>query len=192
MPRIFYIVLCCAVLYILWTHWFKPTPNLAQMPQSQQIAADVRQIGDYTIRDLESYQGEFRILSREEYSLGTEAQFSPVDFAVGWGPMAQPENYSKVSVSQSNRWYHWQTDAAPIPLRDIETHSANMHIIPANAAIAKQIQGIKKGDMVYLKGALVEIERKDGWKWRSSLSREDTGAGACEVMRVDQVLQMAG
>lgn len=124
--------------------------------------------------------------------MGIEAQFSPVDFAVGWGDMTKSQIYSQVKVSQSNRWYRWHVDTPPIPLREIETHSANIHIIAANSQVAKQINAIKAGDLVYLKGALVEIERKDGWKWRSSLSREDTGAGACELMRVDQVLNRAG
>ena len=46
----------------------------------------------------------------------------------------------------------------------------------------------KKDDLVFLKGALIEIQSSDGWRWRSSLSREDTGAGACELMRVDQII----
>ena len=62
-----------------------------------------------------------------------------------------------------------------------------MHIIPANEQVAKTLKKVKADDMVYLQGALVEIQMQDGWQWRSSLSREDTGAGACELMRVDQV-----
>jgi hypothetical protein len=46
---------------------------------------------------------------------------------------------------------------------------------------------IKKDDLVYLKGSLIEIQTKDGWHWKSSLSREDTGNGACELMQVDQI-----
>ena len=47
---------------------------------------------------------------------------------------------------------------------------------------------IKKDDLVYLKGALIEIQAPDGWRWKSSLSREDTGNGACELMRVDSII----
>jgi len=34
---------------------------------------------------------------------------------------------------------------------------------------------------------LVEVKAQDGWTWRSSLSREDTGNGACELMLVEEV-----
>jgi hypothetical protein len=27
----------------------------------------------------------------------------------------------------------------------------------------------------------------DGWRWRSSLTREDTGAGACELVWVERI-----
>jgi hypothetical protein len=32
---------------------------------------------------------------------------------------------------------------------------------------------------------LVEADGRDGWKWRSSLTRDDTGDGACELMWVE-------
>ncbi|RYY78370.1 MAG: hypothetical protein EOO69_11105 [Moraxellaceae bacterium] len=183
MGRGFYFLLAAIIAYATWTHWLKPSPHLDQWNNSTSTSAQHVQV-----KALETYAGEFRILSREDYSSGTEAQFSPVDFAVGWGDMARPEVYSQIEISQSNRWYHWHVDhQPPIPVREIETHSANMHIIPANAEVAKLLKKVKPDDMVYLQGALVEIQMDNGWHWRSSLSREDTGAGACELMRVDQV-----
>lgn len=184
MERGFYLLLALAIGYAAWSHWLKPSPHLDQWT----TGAGTQAAQGVQVKELETYSGEFRILSREDYSSGAEAQFSPVDFAVGWGDMAKPEVYSQIEVSQSNRWYRWHVDhEPPIPLREIETHSANMHIIPANSEVAKQLKKVKPDDMVYLQGALVEIEMSNGWHWRSSLSREDTGAGACELMRVDQV-----
>jgi hypothetical protein len=31
---------------------------------------------------------------------------------------------------------------------------------------------------------LIEAQASDGWRWRSSLTREDTGNGACELVLV--------
>ncbi len=112
-----------------------------------------------------------------------------MDIAVGWGEMANPQVYKQLDISQSNRWYRWSVDhEPPIPLRQIATHSANMHLVAANATIAAQMKKIKADDLVYLKGSLIEIQTQDGWRWKSSLSREDTGNGACELMRVDQII----
>jgi hypothetical protein len=41
--------------------------------------------------------------------------------------------------------------------------------------------------MVSLSGYLVEINGANNWRWRSSLSRTDTGQGACEVFYVEAV-----
>ncbi len=187
-----YYLFALALVYVLWSHWLKPLPNLADMPNSQPVVNGVQVVNGYQIRELARYAGEFRILGRQTYSSGREAEFSPLDLAVGWGDMARPEIYSQVDVRQSNRWYYWHVDQFPIPRRELETHTANMHIIPANASVAADLNKIKPGDLVYLQGALVEIQAADGWRWRSSLSREDSGSGSCEVMRVDQVLKRAG
>lgn len=165
---------------ILASQHGKQPPPLHAAPNSQKQPS-------YEVRELEPYQGQFRILSRKNYSSGREAQFSPIDLAVGWGDMARPEIYQQIDIKQRNRSYYWHTDAAPIPLAQIAAQSANMHIVPANADIARQLQQIRQHDLVYLKGALIEIQSSDGWRWRSSLLRTDTGQGACELMRVDEI-----
>lgn len=178
MPRWMYGLMGFALIWLVWTNWLKPIPNLTQV-----TAQDVQ------IVELQSYEGTFRVLSRKDYHSGREAEFSPIDLAVGWGDMAKPDIYKHVDISQRNRWYYWRVeDQPPIALREIAVQSANMHIVPATAQVAEQLKKIKKDDLVNLKGALIEIQTPDGWRWRSSLSREDTGSGACELMRVDSVV----
>ena len=63
---------------------------------------------------------------------------------------------------------------------------SNMHIIPANPQIAKQIKNVKRGDLVRMQGELVEVRDKD-LVWKSSLTPTDTGDGACEVFRVSSI-----
>jgi hypothetical protein len=76
-------------------------------------------------------------LSSERYSLGREADLSPVDLALGWGKMSDEAVLSKINITQSNRFYYWHVDAFPIPRREIEINSANMHMIPADDRIKK-------------------------------------------------------
>ncbi|HYL70105.1 MAG TPA: hypothetical protein VEY89_02235, partial [Candidatus Dormibacteraeota bacterium] len=66
-------------------------------------------------------------------------------------------------------------------------HSANTHVIPADAGIARQLARLRVGQVVHLSGSLVDATRDDGAWLRTSLTRSDTGAGACEVMLVEQV-----
>ncbi|MDR9777767.1 hypothetical protein RJJ65_35115, partial [Rhizobium hidalgonense] len=63
---------------------------------------------------------------------------------------------------------------------------SNIHIIPANPRIAAALKRVKQGDLVQLNGDLVEVD-DHGWKWTSSLSRNDVGDGACELLRVQSI-----
>ncbi|MEC7120697.1 MAG: hypothetical protein VXW65_12460 [Pseudomonadota bacterium] len=169
------LLLIVAGCYSTWLHWWKAWPTADNLP-----------IG-YDMRVLEPYHQTFRVLGVERYHWDEGAKFSPVDFAVGMNRMQQPEIYQQFKITQRNRWYYWRVDQFPIPRREIEINSANMHIIPANTAVAAELKRVKPDDLVELKGVLVEISHPNGWRWRSSLTREDTGDGACELMRVDQV-----
>jgi len=144
-------------------------------------------IEDFTISKLEQFNLEARILSTRYYRGDRESALSPVDLALGWGAMADPAVIEQIDVSQSDRWYHWATQTFPIPQREIETHSANMHMIPANEEALNQLLRLKKGMLIHLRGNLVHVESPDGWQWTSSLSRSDTGDGACEVVLVESV-----
>jgi len=141
----------------------------------------------YQITPLEKFDFEARVLRSEHYSMDREAQLAPVDLALGWGPMANPSILDKVTITQSNRFYYWHVDEWPIPRRDIEVNSANMHMVPANAEVERTLRSIHSGQHVTFSGYLIEARAPDGWHWKSSLTREDTGAGACELVWVERI-----
>ena len=154
--------------------------------QPMQISTEDGEImlNGYKITPLESFQIEARVLATKSYFIGREADVSPVDLALGWGKMSDEAILKDIKISQSNRFYYWRVEEFPIPRREIETHSANMHMIPANAQIEKILKDIRPGQIVKLSGDLVQVNASDGWHWKSSLTREDTGNGACEVIYV--------
>ncbi|WP_240656904.1 hypothetical protein [Neptunomonas marina] len=141
----------------------------------------------YSITELASFDIEARVLGRENYSSDRGAELSPMDLALGWGRMSDESVLADINIRQSGRFYFWRVDAFPIPRQEIETHSANMHLIPANDDVARDMDEIREGDVVQLSGSLVQATSKDGWVWRSSLTRNDTGNGACELIWVEHV-----
>ncbi len=149
--------------------------------QTNTHTADFR-LNDFTLIPLANYEIEARVLSKEDYSVGIEAELSPTDLVVGWGVMSDEVVLNKVDFSQGNRFFFWHVDEFPIPQHEIEIHAANMHIIPANDTVKRQLNKVRAGQIVNIKGQLIEAKRSDGWHWRSSLTREDTGSGACELM----------
>jgi hypothetical protein len=145
------------------------------------------QFDEFKITPLANFQLIVRVLGAERYLTDRESALSPIDLALGWGQMANPETLDKLTISQSNRWYHWRTDNFPIPRRDIETNSANMHFIPGNSAVEEKLKSIQSGDTVKLIGYLVHIDGDNGWTWTSSMTREDTGGDSCEVILLEDI-----
>ena len=65
--------------------------------------------------------------------------------------------------------------------------ATNLHIIPADAAIARVCKSLRRGELIRLEGQLVEATGPEIGTWRSSLRRDDTGKGACELLLVESV-----
>ncbi len=142
---------------------------------------------NYRIQPLASFQLEARVLGVERYRFGREATLSPVDLALGWGPMADSTVLESIEISQSGRFYFWRVREFPIPRREIETHSANMHLIPANEQVKTELSDVEEGQIVQIHGYLVRIDGDDGWQWTSSLTRGDTGYSACELVLIEKL-----
>jgi hypothetical protein len=141
----------------------------------------------YSIKPLASFDVEARVLSKERYWLGRESELSPFDLALGWGPMSNEAVLDEIDISQGGRFYNWWTDTLALPPAVISSHSANMHMIPANDDVASALKRVRKGSLVQFSGVLVSIQAADGWHWNSSLTRQDTGNGACEVVWVERM-----
>ncbi|WP_166627906.1 hypothetical protein [Thiopseudomonas denitrificans] len=44
---------------------------------------------------------------------------------------------------------------------------------------------MRPGQVIALEGYLVDAAAPDGWRWNTSLTRKDTGTGACELFWVE-------
>ncbi len=140
--------------------------------------------GDFQVIGQAKFSAEVRVLSRERYRLGELADVSPLDIAVGWGPMSDSAVLADLKISQSGRFYFWRyEDEPPIPTEEIVSHSANWHLVPANSGIWRKLSGVRVGDVVKLDGVLVNLENPSV-TMTTSLTRQDSGAGACEIIYV--------
>ena len=156
----------------------EPQQQMLQTPITQQVDA-------YQLTELASFKITAKVLAKKNYSFDRGAQLSPTDLALGWGRMSDETVLEQIKISQSGRFYFWRVAAFPIPQREIETHSANMHVIPENISVKYALGKVRPGDIVEMSGSLVNVLSTDNqWRWRSSLTREDTGGGACELIWV--------
>lgn len=143
---------------------------------------------DLTITPLATYRVTAVVLSRSRYRYDSGAAIAPVDLALGWGSMSIAGVINDLNISQSGRWYEYSYRGdPPLDPADIARHSANTHCLPATEEVRQRLLAVKRHDVVTLEGYLVEVSGAGGYHWRSSLTRDDTGGGACEVMWITSV-----
>jgi hypothetical protein len=167
-----------------------PPGVLASGEPSQTLTASGSFERDsYRITPLANFRIRGRILLKDRYWLGRESDLSPLDLTLGWGRLSDTAVIEQFSIYRGHRCFYWKptTREMPVPVKEVVTHIANVHLIPADKHIAESLFRLRKGDVVELAGYLVEANAPDGWHWKSSLTREDSGPGACEVMWVDLV-----
>lgn len=155
--------------------------------QSKLDEADRFKLEGFEFEPVADFSLTARVLSRSHYSADTESQISPVDLALGWGRMSDESVLANIDISQTGRFYRWRTQRYPIPRKEIETCSANMHMIPSDDAVEHKLKAVQRGHLVSIRGMLVNVYRENGWRWLSSKSRSDTGSGACEVVYVQSI-----
>ncbi len=184
------LVLAAVAVFQAWpAETIRHAPGvLAPREPVQAAVADARPIAHkgFRIRPLAAFEIEARVLSVERYWLWREATLSPIDVALGWGPMSDQQIVDRLEISQGNRYYHFRwRGSPPLPAQTLGAHSANMHLIPASSAVWRTLKAVRPGHVVRLAGSLVSASTSDGWRWDSSLTRKDSGPGACELVWVE-------
>jgi hypothetical protein len=161
-----------------------------QAPLQRELAGapDVLRKDGFRIVPMATFALTARVLARRTYCCGAEDKLAPVDIAFGWGRMSDEAVLAALDISQGGRFYYYRwSNAPPIPVREIVVSSANMHLIPASAAVEKKLRDARVGQIVVLSGYLVHVDGERGFRWTSSLTRDDSGAGACELVWVEDV-----
>jgi len=157
--------------------------------QTDVETAPVTTLGRWRLTPQARYDITARILGREDYHFDALSDLVPEDLALGWGPMSDNRVLQAFEITQGARFYSWRPkQTLPIPRQAVTEHSANTHVIPADAVVAHQLKRLRVGQVVHLTGYLVNGVRDDGAYLSTSLTRSDSGPGACEVMLVEEVL----
>ena len=132
-----------------------------------------RQHHSYILRPRKKYQVYGRIIDIDRYH-GLWEKFahdydngrmiynalSPLDLVIGHGQMADKDFLKNFEFKHEYRLMWWK------PLKPIEYTSFqhlfnNYHIIPATPRIALATRTLMRGDMIFLKGLLVDVKSPD-------------------------------
>jgi hypothetical protein len=163
-------------------------PNELKEPEqadpSREPFAETRGRRTYRITPRAAYDVAARVGATERYRSGASGSLLPWDFVLTWGAVTRAPVWPSISFTQTGRFYLWSTRDASLDLGYISSHTANTHLVPGSSHVASALARVRRGDVVRLEGDLVDIDGPDGFVWKTSLTRTDTGAGACETLYV--------
>jgi hypothetical protein len=184
----FCILLAMGVAVIGWNYLHRPIdypPGILISSEPQQTATMNAPLvhGTFNLKPLAHFELDARVLHCKVYRWDRQAALVPVDLALGWGPMSDQRVLDRLKITQNMRFY-WYEYKMPPPIspEEIISHSTNLHVIPSTREIESRCKSLRAGALVHLSGDLVEATAPGMGAWRSSLSRTDTGNGACELM----------
>jgi hypothetical protein len=166
-----------------------PDHYIVSQPPIQKVLASNEAIfkNGYQLMLRDYFEVQGRVLSRRIYIGDARADISPIDVALGWGKMSDVSFLQQVEFIQNNRFLYWHVNEFPMPRKELEASASNMHLIPEDERIERQLKSIKKGQIVTLYGYLVDVKAPDDFIWMTSRSRDDSGDGACEIIYVKGV-----
>ena len=191
----FIVALAAAGVWQGYNRWqLRPVhPSDGRIAPDDPLQADAdgaapTMLGRWRLTPRARYDITARILAREDYRFDRLSDLSAEDLALGWGPMSDNKVIGAFDISQSVRFYSWMPkQALPIPRQAVIEHSANTHVIPADAGVARQLKRVRIGQVIHVRGYLVNAVRDDGVYITTSMTRSDSGPGSCEVLLVQQV-----
>jgi hypothetical protein len=194
MKRMLYVLVILAVVFG-WRDWARRAiehpPGILVPEAPRQSAADgvnPFEFAGYNLQPRAVFEIRARVLSREDYRWSQGADLSPMDLALGWRQMSDQSVLDRIDISQGARWYYTRYEhPSPLPDREIIHQSANIHMVPGDALVQQRLRSIRRGHIIHARGYLVDAKHPSGFSWHTSLSREDSGDGACELFYVERL-----
>lgn len=192
-------ILLLIVTLATWWWWSSrairhaPGVLIAAPPvQENETPRALGEFGEFRLTTFARYTLRGRVLGRKRYHGGPDAQLVPVDIAVGWARMSDQAVLDRFELTMGNRFffYEWKGQP-PVPEDEIMRSASNNHVIAATDAVASAVGSLRVGQLVEMRGWLVDAEGPNGFRWRSSRQRNDTGKGACELFFVESVKPIA-
>ncbi len=104
------------------------------------------------------------------------------DLCVVWGSNVATGVYSRVSYSSGSWTCYYKTSDREAWRMFNNAAISNNHVLTNDPRIAEALRDTKVGDQIKMQGVLAEYSHAGGFHRGTSVSRTDTGNGACETI----------
>jgi hypothetical protein len=150
----------------------------------------------YTVKPLADYEIWGLVVSRHDSHAGwdwihkaTNDHLNVVDLCVVFAENVTRAAYVGLDYSSGQFVCYVNTPSTEKWQRFSMRAISNNHLLADRPSIADRLRGVRTGDQVRIRGWLAEYAHQHGFAFRrgTSLTRDDTGNGACETIYVQDV-----
>jgi hypothetical protein len=154
-------------------------------PSQQNILSPIPWTSkQFKITPLARYEISARVIQIQRYYFDHMSSVSPIDFGVAWGVASNQSTIDEMTFIINDRYLSFRS---PNYTPELSSCIANMHLLPANERVESQLKSVKLGQGISMSGYLVSLDNPNIGKFKSSLTRSDSGPGACEIMWVETI-----
>lgn len=161
-------------------------------PIQKQIKSEKFKKNGFILNKLYSYKMRARVVSNKKYSWDTLSHIATHDMGVTWQDLSKTHIFNLFDWKHHNRLLYFSGKKKDVDLlggiKKLNTQLANVHLIPKNFEVEQKLNKIKSYDIIDIDGYLVDVfNYSTNEAYYTSDSRSDEGAGACEIIYVEDV-----
>jgi hypothetical protein len=150
----------------------------------------------YTVKPVADYEIWGLVVSRHDSDAwwdwihkASSDHLNVVDLCVVFAENVERGAYSGLDYSSGQFVCNVETSSAERWQRFSMRALSNNHLLADRPSIVYRLRGVRVGDQVRIRGSLAEYTHNHGFAFKrgTSLTRDDTGNGACETIYVQDV-----
>jgi hypothetical protein len=148
----------------------------------------------YTVQPLYEYELSGLVVSKHDTDTWWDYihrewndRLNMVDLCVVWGNNVRSGAYADIEFSSGQFTCNFSTHSNAAFAAFDQTAISNNHLLTDNPQIARAMSSVRIGDQIHFRGHLAEYSHNEGFPFKrgTSITRTDTGNGACETVFVD-------
>jgi hypothetical protein len=186
-----FLVLVILLSYFLWDqrpikHGIGITapeaPTLVKINRHQGFGVD-----HYNLVPTWKIETTARVLANKKYWFDDKTNLAPFDFVLGWNQLSDERILNQVKTPIKNRDFSIDVIRPPLTLHEIRQQILFMHAIPANEQVSEQLNSIRVGHIVTMRGYIVDINDRSSLIWRSSYNERNHRLDNSQIVFIEHV-----
>jgi len=144
----------------------------------------------FKLKLIYKFKIEGRVVSSKKYNWDSFAEILTHDIGIVWGKVSKTNIFDQFNWNQKQRFLIYSIREDKLNkiggAKYVNSHIANIHLIPKDWSIESKLNQIKPYDIIEIEGYLTDVYSKRRMIL-TSISRTDSGPGACEVIYVTNI-----